>query len=100
MTGGVTGIAAIVFYATGLHISLTYFVINFVLLIAALKILGLKFMIKTVYAIFMLSFFLYVAQNVMTSSDGQLIRVLEGVKQESEGYEKVIVNLVPHSFVF
>ena len=76
VTGGVTGIAAIVFYATGLPISLTYFVINFVLLIAALKILGLKFMIKTVYAIFMLSFFLYVAQNVMTSSDGQLIRVL------------------------
>lgn len=76
VTGGVTGIAAIVFYATGLHISLTYFVINFALLIAALKILGLKFMIKTIYAIFMLSFFLYVAQNVMTSSDGQLIRVL------------------------
>lgn len=76
VTGGVTGIAAIVFYATGLPISLTYFVINFVLLIAALKILGLKFMIKTVYAIFMLSFCLYVAQNIMTSSDGQLIRVL------------------------
>ena len=76
VTGGVTGIAAIVYYATHVPISLTYFAINLVLLVAALKVLGLKFMIKTVYAIFVLSGFLYVAQNVMTADDGHLVQVL------------------------
>lgn len=76
VTGGVTGIAAIVYYASKVPISLTYFLINLALLVAALKVLGLKFMMKTTYAIFALSFFLYVAQNVMTADDGHLIRVL------------------------
>ena len=76
VTGGVTGIAAIVYYASKVPISLTYFLINLALLVAALKVLGLKFMMKTTYAIFALSFFLYVAQNMMTADDGHLIRVL------------------------
>ena len=42
VTGGVTGIAAIVFYATKIPIQNTYFIINLVLIIIALKILGWK----------------------------------------------------------
>ena len=45
VTGGVTGISAIVYYATGFPIEYTYLVINIALLIMALKILGLRFMI-------------------------------------------------------
>ena len=51
VTGGVTGIAAIIFYATRLPIEYSYFTINAVLLIIALKILGWRFMMKTIYAI-------------------------------------------------
>ena len=76
VTGGVTGIAAIVFYASGIPISYTYFIINLALLVVALKVLGFKFMVKTVYAILMLSMFLWVAQNIMTADDGHLLRVL------------------------
>jgi uncharacterized membrane-anchored protein YitT (DUF2179 family) len=36
---------------------LSYFLINAALLLAALKILGFKFMVKTIYAIIMLSLF-------------------------------------------
>ena len=42
VTGGVTGVAAIIFYATGIPIFISYFVINAVLLLLALRLLGLK----------------------------------------------------------
>ena len=53
VTGGVTGIAAVIYYGTGIPIYLSYFLINAALLLAALKILGFKFMVKTIYAIIM-----------------------------------------------
>ncbi len=49
--GGVSGIGAVVFYATGIPVSVTFFVVNFVLLAIALKVLGPSFGIKTVYAV-------------------------------------------------
>ena len=58
-TGGVTGIAAIIYYATGVEIQVSYFVINAVFLGFALKILGPRFSVKTIYAIFMLTFLLW-----------------------------------------
>ena len=48
-TGGVPGIASIVFWATGFPVQYTYFLINAVLLMLALKILGFKFSIKTIF---------------------------------------------------
>ena len=58
VTGGVTGLSAIIFYATQFKLENTYMIINVVLLGAALKILGLKFMMKTIYAIIVLYFML------------------------------------------
>ncbi len=43
-----------IYYGTGIPIYLSYFLINAALLHAALKILGFKFMVKTIYAIIML----------------------------------------------
>ena len=54
VTGGVTGMSAIVYYATGFKIENTYMIINISLLVVAVKILGFKFMMKTIYAIFAL----------------------------------------------
>ena len=54
VTGGVTGLAAVIYYGTNIPIYLSYFVINVILLALALKILGLKFMLKTIYAILLL----------------------------------------------
>ena len=76
VSGGVTGVAALVFYATGLQISYTYFVINFVLLIVALKVLSLRFMMKTIYAIFTLSLMLEIAQAAVTYPDGTMYQML------------------------
>ncbi|HJG88246.1 YitT family protein [Barnesiella viscericola] len=57
-TGGVTGIAALIYYGTKIPVSASYFTINVVLLLAAIKILGLKFFVRTIFSVFMCSFFL------------------------------------------
>ena len=75
-TGGVTGIAAIIYYATGVEIQVSYFVINAVFLGFALKILGPKFSIKTVYAIFMLTFLLWFFQMLLKDDEGRLPQLL------------------------
>lgn len=56
-TGGVPGIASIVYFATGFPVQYTYFAINFLLLLLSIYVLGWKFSIKTIYAVFMLTFF-------------------------------------------
>ena len=51
-TGGVPGIASLVYFATGLPVQYVYFGINFLLLLLAIRILGWKFSIKTIFAVF------------------------------------------------
>ena len=75
-TGGVSGIAAIIYYATGIEIQVSYFVINAVFLGFALKILGPKFSVKTIYAIFMLTFLLWWFQVLFRNSEGNLPQLL------------------------
>jgi len=75
-TGGVTGIAAIIYYATGIEIQVSYFVINAIFLGFALKILGPKFSIKTIFAIFMLTFLLWFFQMILKDESGNLPQLL------------------------
>lgn len=56
--GGVTGIAAVIYYATGFPVSWSFFIINAALLAVALKILGKGFGVKTVFAIVAVTLFL------------------------------------------
>lgn len=67
-TGGVPGIASIVFWATGFPVQYTYFLINGGLLLLALRILGFRFSIKTIFAVFVLTFFLSVIQQVTSGT--------------------------------
>ena len=76
VTGGVTGISAIVYYATGIRVENTYAVINIALLVVALKVLGWRFLSKTIFAIAVLYLMLKGAQWLLTGPDGKLINVL------------------------
>ena len=84
--GGVTGIASIVQYATGIKIGYTYFVVNIALLIAALFILGKGFGFKTVYAIILTSIGMNVCQdlipesivNILALENGKLMSTIMG----------------------
>ncbi len=62
--GGLPGIASIVYWATGLPVQYTYFSINLILLILSVKILGWKFSVKTIFAVFSLTFFLLFIQEL------------------------------------
>ena len=66
LIGGVTGIGAIVQYSTGGLISMqyVYFAINSILIVIAIKILGWKFCIKTIYAIFIMTLFLSITEKL------------------------------------
>ena len=71
-TGGATGICAIIYYVTGIEIQVSYFIINAILMGFALKILGPKFSIKTIFAILVLTFFLWFFQRLLEGDDGKL----------------------------
>ena len=75
-SGGLTGVSAIVYYVTGLELQITYFSINALLIIVAIKILGLKFCIKTIYGVSVLSFFLWWLQEMFKDSNGVLVQIL------------------------
>lgn len=57
-TGGLAGISSVIFWGTGIPVQYSYFVINAVLILIALKVLGLKFCIKTIYAVSVLTIWL------------------------------------------
>lgn len=63
--GGVSGIAAVVYFATKIPVSLTFLAINAVLVLVAIKILGANFGIKTIYSIAVLTLFFALFQNIL-----------------------------------
>ncbi|HBE42836.1 MAG TPA: hypothetical protein DDW27_16860 [Bacteroidales bacterium] len=65
---GVSGIAAIVYYATGIPMGYTYFAINVVLILIALKILGTGFGIKTIYGVVLSAVMLTVLQPLIPTA--------------------------------
>ena len=86
--GGVSGFAAILYYATGMPMGYTYLIVNVILLLIAIKILGTGFGGKTIYAIVMTGLCLNVFPNIVpmefinefTVSNGKLIcTVLGGI---------------------
>lgn len=62
-TGGVPGIASIVYFATGIPVQYVYFAINFILLLVALNVLGFRFCLKTIFSVIALTLFLAVLQH-------------------------------------
>lgn len=69
VTGGLAGIALLIEYATSGKFPLqnTFFIVNCVLLLVALKILGFKFLVKTIFSVVVLTIFLTIAQKVITA---------------------------------
>lgn len=62
-TGGVAGLSSIIFWGIGAPVQTTYFIANAILLAFALKILGLKFCIKTIFGVVVLTAFVSIFRN-------------------------------------
>lgn len=83
-TGAVTGLASIIYYAFGTPpVDVTYAVANVILLIFALKILGLKFCIRTIFGVFFCWLFLHVLPlwipNGLVQGDTFMASVIGGI---------------------
>ena len=81
-TGGMTGMFAILYYVTGFPVSYAILIANAILLLISFKPLGWKFVGKSAYAAFSLSFFLEIGRQMMTADNGTLIQII-GPGQDS-----------------
>lgn len=80
--GGISGLAAVIFYSTKIPIGLTFFAINVVLVAVAMKILGASFGIKTIFSMVVLTMLFSVPQSLFPGAiikDNFLSAVLGGM---------------------
>jgi len=80
--GGVTGISMLIYYATGFGTGYSYFLINVVLVIIAIKVLGVNFGLKTIFSMSIIAIMLTVMQNFVTEpilKDMFLSSILSGI---------------------
>ncbi len=82
-TGGVTGIAALVFFGTKVPVAVTFFAINAVLLTFSIKVFGLKFSLRTIFGVvsltFLLSFFQIIIKKPLVEDEPFMNCILGGV---------------------
>lgn len=76
--GGVTGVSAVLLYAFNIPVSYSFFVINLILLLIALKVLGKGFGVKTVYAIAVTSAFFDIVPGFLPEPFIQEIAISNG----------------------
>lgn len=71
ISGGMNGIATLIYYTIGFHPSITYLVMNVFLIIIGAKIMGWNYCVKTVLAIGIISFLINIFQQGITTIDAQ-----------------------------
>ncbi len=80
--GGISGIATVIFFATDIPVGLSYFAINIVLVLVAIKILGANFGVKTIFSIVGVSLIFALFPNIVEEpivNDDFLSAVLGGM---------------------
>jgi uncharacterized membrane-anchored protein YitT (DUF2179 family) len=63
--GGVSGIGALIYYATGFPLGVTFLLINIGLILIAIKVLGASFGVKTIFGVITGSILLSVLQSII-----------------------------------
>ncbi len=66
VSGGVTGISTLLFYMTGLSAGNTYLVINIVLLLLAMRVLGWRYLVRTIIVTLLISTAIGILQTQLT----------------------------------
>ncbi len=70
-TGGIAGISSILYWGFKIPVQVTYLIANLILLAFALRILGWKFCVKTIYAVLLFTLFVSLVQ-MLTRGNGLL----------------------------
>lgn len=80
--GGVSGLSSITFWWVKMPVQYTFFIVNSILLLIALKILGWKFCVKTIFSVVLLTVLLQIFQGytagVHLLKDDQLLAAIIG----------------------
>lgn len=63
ISGGLSGIATLIFYSTGFHANYTYFLVNIGLLILAARVMGWRYTVRTIYATALVSLLIGIIQG-------------------------------------
>ena len=66
-TGGVAGLSSIAFWGADVPVQFTYFAMNAILLSIALKVLGWKFCVKTIFGVVLMTIFVGTFRNYFPS---------------------------------
>ena len=66
ISGGVSGVSTLVYYSTGIHANYTYFFVNIFLLLLAIRVMGWRYFVRTIYGIAIASFLIGVFQEFYT----------------------------------
>ena len=100
--GGATGLSLLLYYATGgvdggVPIGVSYFIINALLVLAAVIILSAKFGVKTIYAIILMSVVMGVMQgvipdNILGLADDKLLSSILGAACAAFGVSLVLMQ--------
>lgn len=84
VTGGAIGIATLIEYATGIPLQYTNLILNGILLLISFKILGLKFLVKTVFGVVMLTVCISLARMIFQ----------EGILEDEPTFSGVIGGML------
>jgi putative membrane protein len=66
--GGISGLASVIFWGIDIPIEYTYFILNIILLLFALKVLGWRFCIRTIYTVFIFATLLTLFQRIFSAA--------------------------------
>lgn len=72
VSGGVTGISTVIYYLTGFPAGNTYLIVNIALLLMAMRILGWRYLVRTIIVTLLISTFIGIMQVQLTevAADG------------------------------
>lgn len=75
VSGGMGGVSALIFFKTGFPAQYSYFIINMVLLLMAWRILGWRFVFRTMAATALITIAMEFFQDLIMQEDGTLMRI-------------------------
>lgn len=75
-SGGVSGIAALIFYSSGFNAAYSFLIINVFLMVLAFKTMGWRYCIRTMLAILAMSLLIDYAQTLLYDGNGHMIHIV------------------------
>lgn len=75
-SGGVSGIAGLIFFATGFNAAYTYLLINVLLMLLAWKTMGWQYCIRTLFATLAISVMIDYGQILIDDGNGSMLKII------------------------